>query len=146
MKIRNYQAYRNDENTFWFISNGTRGEIIKHITFQKLPASNQYNLALGDYNVETNEIEYSELSNNGDARKVFATVGVIVQNYTTAFPGREIFVMGNSSEKSRAYNFMVSAYYSEIIEMFEVFGAYGGEFFEPFIKDKIYDAILVRRK
>jgi hypothetical protein len=31
-------------------------------------------------------VEFDELTRNGDARRVFATVGEIVQRYTASFP------------------------------------------------------------
>jgi hypothetical protein len=55
-------------------------------------------------------------------------------------------VSGNNKEKKRSYSFMTSWYLEEIKVDFDVWGADEGGEFEPFEKDKIYDAILVTRK
>jgi hypothetical protein len=101
---------------------------------------------MGDINLKTGSIEFDELSGNGDARKVFATIGDIVREYTEMYPEREIFVSGNTDDKKRSYSFMTSWYLEEIRVEFDVWGADQGGEFELFRKDKVYDAILVRRK
>jgi len=49
MNLNQYKFYTNDENSFWFISNGKAGKIIKAVLFQELPEENRFNMAMGDY-------------------------------------------------------------------------------------------------
>lgn len=101
---------------------------------------------MGDINLQTGQMEFDELSGNGDARTVFATIGDIVEEYTSFYPEREIFISGNTEEKKRSYSFMTGWYLEEIRVQFDVWGGNQDGEFEPFEKDKVYDAILVRRK
>jgi hypothetical protein len=57
-----------------------------------------------------------------------------------------LFVSGNTNEKKRSYSLMIGFYLEEIRKDFDVWGADEDEEFEQFEKDKIYDAILVKRK
>lgn len=106
MKLSRYPAYKDNENSFWFISNGKAGNIAKAVFFQELPEENRFNLAMGDYQKVTDEINFKELTNNGDARKVFVTIAHIVEYYTSKHPEREIFLAGNTNDKKRAYSIM----------------------------------------
>lgn len=132
---------------FIVVSIGKQGDIYKGVLFQSLPDNNnRFNPAMGDINLQTGLMEFDELSGNGDARKVFATIGDIVKEYTEIYPDREIFVSGNTKDKKRSYSFMTGWYLEEIRVDFNVWGAIEGDEFEFFEKDKIYDAILVKRK
>lgn len=85
MRLSKYPVNIHDENTYWFISTGRTGNIIKAVLFQELPEDNRVNLAMGDAG-KTGEINFEDLSNNGDTRKVFNTIGKIVKNYTKSHP------------------------------------------------------------
>ena len=145
MKLPIYPICLWQEDAYWFVSTGSRGDIYKAVLFQPLPEPHRFNLALGDINLQTLEIEFEELSANGDARKVFATIAEIVKEYTARHPQREIFVAGNTDDKKRIYSFLTAWYLNEIREDFRVWGAFSGEDFEPFEKDKVYYSILVKR-
>jgi hypothetical protein len=149
MKLTKYKKSLYQEDVYWFVSTGKQGDIYKGVLFQNMEDPdhpNWFNLAMGDINLKTGQMEFEELSGNGDARKVFSTIGDIVQEYTDIHPEREIFVSGNTEEKKRSYSFMTSWYLEEIKVNFDVWGADQGGEFEPFEKDKTYDAILVTRK
>ena len=49
---------------FEFISEGYKGEIPKLIMFSETSVKKIYNLAFGDKNIETNEIDDTVVSNN----------------------------------------------------------------------------------
>ena len=147
MRLEKYEKFLWQQDVYWFVSIGKQGYIYKGVLFQLLPdQSNRFNLAMGDIDLQTGVMEFDELSGNGDARKVFATIGDIVNEYTEIYPDREIFVSGNTEDKKRSYSFMTAWYLEEIKVDFDVWGAEEGDEFEPFEKDKIYDAILVKRK
>jgi len=146
MKLSKYEVSLWYEDAYWFVSTGKQGDIYKAVFFQPLPEPNRFNLALGDINLRTGEMEFKELSANGDARKVFATIGDIIKEYTMVHPDREIFVSGNTDDKKRSYSFMTGWYLDDIKENFEVWGAFKGQPFEPFEQDKVYYSILLKRK
>jgi hypothetical protein len=149
MKLATYEISLLQKDIYWFVSTGKQGDIYKGVLFQDISSAEnpyRFNLAMGDINLKTGYIEFDELSGNGDARKVFATIGDIVREYTEMYPEREIFVSGNTDDKRRSYSFMTSWYLEEIRVEFDVWGADQGGEFELFKKDKVYDAILVRRK
>jgi len=146
MNLSKYEISLLREDAYWFVSSGKQRDIYKGVLFQPLPELNRFNLALGDINLQTGQMEFDELSGNGDARKVFATISEIVKVYTEAYPEREIFVSGNTDDKKRSYSFMTGWYLEEILMDFKVWGLLFGQEFEPFQKDKTYDGILVRRK
>lgn len=59
--------------TFEFISEGPKGTIRKLIKFQATTDPCVFNLAFGDKNAETREIDDLSISDNGDTDKVLAT-------------------------------------------------------------------------
>ncbi len=75
MKIDTYSLKAESSLTvFEFLSEGPNGLIRKLIQFQETNQPDVYNLAFGDKNAETGEIDDLVVSNNGDTDKVLATV------------------------------------------------------------------------
>ncbi len=75
MKLDKYQLKSGQELlSYEFISEGPKGLIGKRIQFTLVNRNNVYNLAFGDKNAVTGEIDDLEISNNGDSEKVLATV------------------------------------------------------------------------
>jgi hypothetical protein len=146
MELEKYEISLLQKDGYWFVSSGKQGDVYKGVWFQSFPESEWFNLAMGDINLQTGKVEFDELTGNGDARRVFATVGEIVRRSTASFPERKIFMSGNTPDKRRSYSFMTGWYLDEIQEEFDVWGAHTGGEFQSFEKDKVYDAILVKRK
>lgn len=65
MRLSKYPVNIHDENTYWFISIGKKGSIIKAVLFQELLEENRVNLAMGDTD-KTGKINFEDLSNNSD--------------------------------------------------------------------------------
>ena len=75
MKVDKYSIKAESNYTvFEFVSEGPKGSIRKLIQFQKTNEHNLYNLAFGDKNIETGQLDDLVISNNGDSEKVLATV------------------------------------------------------------------------
>ena len=75
MKIDRYALKSESGLTvFEFISEGPQGTIRKMIHFQETNEPGLYNLAFGDKNSDTDEMDDLSVSNNGDSEKVLATV------------------------------------------------------------------------
>jgi len=72
MKIEKYALKAESNLTiFEFISEGPKGLIRKIIQLQETNRLNVYNLAFGDKNSETGEIDDLAVSNNSDSEKSF---------------------------------------------------------------------------
>jgi hypothetical protein len=75
MQIEKYALKAESSLTvFEFISEGPKGAIRKLIQFQETNEVGLFNLAFGDANETTGEIDDLAISNNGDSEKVLATV------------------------------------------------------------------------
>ena len=68
--------------TFEFVSEGPKGKIRKLIQFTPTNYSGVYNLAFGDKDMTTGEINDTVVSNNGDTEKILATVVASVLVFT----------------------------------------------------------------
>lgn len=65
--------FDNSLTVFEFTSVGTRGPVQKLIKFQQMDQQAVCNIAFGDKNPETDELNDLAVTNNGDVEKVFAT-------------------------------------------------------------------------
>ena len=87
MKIEKYPLKAESSFTvFEFISEGPKGLIRKIIQFQETNQLNVYNLAFGDKNSETGEVDDLVVSDNGDSEKVLATVVAAVYAFFDKYP------------------------------------------------------------
>jgi len=130
---------------FEFISDGYKGEIPKLIIFSETSLREIYNLAFGDKNVETEEIDDTVVSNNGDSEKVLATVVAAVYAFTDHYPEIWVYATGSSKARTRLYRMGITKYYDEVMQDFFIFGLRDGEW-EDFKKDVDYAAFIVKRK
>jgi hypothetical protein len=75
MKLPRYELIAEKTlRIYEFTSEGTKGQIQKLIKFSETELKGYYNLAFGDKNLETGEINDKIVSNNGDSDQVLATV------------------------------------------------------------------------
>ena len=93
MKLPKYQLKSGQElSSYEFTSEGPKGLITKRIQFTLINRKGIYNLAFGDKDPISGEINDLVISNNGDSEKVLATVigalyaffaivGVITNNF-----------------------------------------------------------------
>ena len=130
---------------FEFISEGTKGVIPKMIIFSETSLNGVYNLSFGDKSTETEEIDDTVVSNNGDSEKVLATVVSSIYAFTENNPEIWIYAMGSTKARTRLYRMGITKYYDEVIQDFEIFGFIDGEWVD-FKKDIDYIAFIVKRK
>lgn len=130
---------------FEFISEVTKGQIPKLIKYSETNLKDMYNLAFGDKNPATGEIDDKVVSNNGDSEKVLATVVATVYAFSDKYEDAWIFATGSTKAGTRLYRMGITRYIDEIKVNFEVYGLRENEW-EPFEKEVTYDAFLVRRK
>jgi hypothetical protein len=132
--------------TYDFISEGSKGSILKRVQFQSIGVENFYNLAFGDVNAETNEIDDTVVSNNNDSEKVLATVANTVTIFTKQYPNAIIIATGSTPSRTRLYKIGISKNIEEIKETFEVFGLDENGKWAEFERDIPYSAFYLTRK
>jgi len=146
MNLPKYPLASSDKMmTFEFISEGPKGLIHKLVRFQPTNLKDIYNLAFGDKNLMTGEIDDTTISNNEDSEKVLATVVATVYAFTDKYPDKWIYATGSTKSRTRLYRMGITRYLSEVYEDFEVLGERNDDW-ETFRKNVEYESFLVRRK
>ena len=146
MKIEKYALKAESNLTiFEFISEGPKGLIRKIIQFQETNRLNVYNLAFGDKNSETGEIDDLVVSNNADSEKVLATVVAALYAFFDKHPDAFVYVTGSTSARTRLYRMGITKFYEEMVQDFDLYGQVGDEFYD-FEIDKDYAGFLAQRK
>src|SRR4051794_25370940 len=146
MKIAKYQLTAGHELLIYeFISEGKKGQISKRIQFTLVNRQGIYNLAFGDKDPNTGEIDDKVVSNNGDSEKVLGTVVSAVFAFLDQYPNAWVFAAGSTVSRTRLYQMSITRYYNEIKDDLEIYGQIEDEW-HPFEKNKDYLAFLARRK
>jgi len=123
MKLPKYPLASSDKMmTFEFVSEGQNGLIHKLVKYQPTNLKGLYNLAFGDKDLETGEIDDRIISNNGDSEKVLATVVATVYAFTDKYPEVWIYATGSTKARTRLYRIGITRFLEEITEDFEVLG------------------------
>jgi hypothetical protein len=131
--------------TFEFISEGKNGKIIKVVQFQQMNLDNLYNLAFGDKDIETGEIDDEAITDNGDAEKVLATVVSAVYAFSDRYPESWIYATGSTAARTRLYRMGINKYFEIVIADFDIMGESRNEW-ELYEFGKDYQAFAVHRK
>jgi hypothetical protein len=146
MKVEKYQLKSERHfTTFEFISEGPKGLFRKKIEFQETSTPNLYNLAFGDTNVETGEIDDLAVSNNSDTEKVLATVVAAVYAFFEKHPTAYVYATGSSNARTRLYRIGITKFYDEMVKDFYLYGQVGDDFF-PFEPGTRYTGFLAQQK
>ncbi|GAA3962760.1 DUF6934 family protein [Hymenobacter antarcticus] len=146
MHVDKYQLKSEEELTrFEFISEGPKGAIRKLIEFQNTTVPEVYNLAFGDKHFVTGAIDDLTVSDNGDTKKVLATVVAAVyaflESHSTAF----VYAQGSTKARTRFYRMGINRFYEGMQRDFYLYGRIGDDFvdFEP---GTAYEGFLAQRK
>ncbi|WP_420583224.1 DUF6934 family protein [Reichenbachiella sp.] len=131
--------------TFEFISEGPKGKIVKLVQYSPTNLKNVFNLAFGDKNGETGQIDDQTISNNGDSEKILATVVSTIYAFTDQHPKANIYATGSTESRTRLYRIGITKYIEEISQDFHVYGELN-KGWEKFVKDRDYLGFLVYRK
>ena len=146
MKLPKYPLASSDKlMTFEFTSEGQKGLIEKLVRFQETNVKNVYNLAFGDKDLTTGDIDDKVISNNGDSEKVLATVAATLYAFTDKYPNAWIYATGSTKSRTRLYRMGITKFLTEVKEDFEILGETGGDW-EVFKKNIEYNGFFVRRK
>lgn len=137
----------NDRMEFEFCSEGPKGKIAKGIKYQFMYGNEVpfYNLAFGDLNGQTGEINDLSISDNADKELILATVAASVIMFTDNFPGAAIHAEGSTPSRTRLYQIAIASNYDDIVNLLSVFGYKNGSW-HVFEKNVNYEAFVVMRK
>lgn len=130
---------------FEFTSEGPKGQIPKLIKFSETTLKGFYNLAFGNKNSETGDIDDTVVSNNGDSEQVLATIVSAVYSFTEEENEAWVYATGSTKSRTRLYRMGITKYFDEVKHDFLLFGLRNGEW-EEFTKEIDYTAFVVRRK
>ncbi|GHV44576.1 hypothetical protein FACS1894180_6090 [Bacteroidia bacterium] len=145
MRLEKYPLTSSDKlTTFEFISEGDKGLIHKLVRYQPTNLKGVFNLAFGDKDHETGDIDDTIISNNGDSEKVLATVTATVYAFTDKYPDAWIYATGSTKSRTRLYRMGITKFLSDVKKDFEILGERNDDW-ENFRKDVEYNGFLVRR-
>lgn len=146
MNVEQYQLKSGLELlSYEFVSEGPKGLIPKRIQFTLVNRQGVYNLAFGDKDPVTGEIDDKVVSNNGDSEKILATVVGAVFAFFDQNPDAWIFAAGSTTSRTRLYQIGITKYYAEISDELEIFGRIKDDWY-PFEKNKDYLAFIAKLK
>jgi hypothetical protein len=133
-----------DKPEYEFYSRGPNKIIRKLVVYDRVVQINKdlYNLSFGDWNQRTGRIDDHVVSNNGDRKKVLATVAATVVHFTAKNPEAIILVFGSTSSRTRLYQMSIALYFEEIAALFEVSGFFENAW-ETFQKGRNYTGFLI---
>ncbi len=148
MQLEKYDIEISSQHTIYeFVSVGSYGRIEKVIAFTPLfEGSTFYNLGFGDVIVATGEWTDKRISNNGDRRKVLATVAATVVDFLNWHPNAIVYAQGNEEIKNHLYRRGIESVITEIEQQYEVQGYTQSDEREPFDRNRPYEAFLIRYK
>ncbi len=128
-----------------FESDGPKGKVTKLIQYIETELKGFYNLGFGDKCHITGEIDDYVITNNGDSKKVLATVASTVYTFTNNYPNSWIYAKGSTKARTRLYRMGIGSNLIEIIQDFEIHGLKDSSW-HIFERNVDYDAFLIRRK
>lgn len=130
---------------FEFISEGPKGCIPKLIKISETSLKGFYNLAFGDKDLVSGDIDDNIVSNNGDSEQVLATVVSAVYAFTGLENDAWIYATGSKKSRTRLYRMGISKYLNDVKQDFTIYGLKDGQW-EKFELDVDYTAFVVKRK
>ena len=146
MKLPRYHLKAESRFTrFEFISEGTKGAIRKLIEFQTTSDIDVYNLAFGDKDTATGDLNDLAVTNNGDTEKVLATVVAALYVFFDNYPTAYVYATGSTKARTRLYRMGITKFYKEMQKDFYLYGQLGDVYPELEL-DKEYDGFLAQRK
>jgi hypothetical protein len=123
MELPRYQArVSNDHKVYSFVSTGKNGNFLKKVIFEETDQKGLFNLSLGDFNIETKELDFYSVTDNGDRDKILATVVACLFSFFKYNPKAWVYAVGSTPATPRLYRIGISKHLQEVKEDFEIFG------------------------
>ena len=146
MRLPKYHLKAESKFTrFEFISEGTKGAIRKLIEFQATSDADVYNLAFGDKDPLTGDLNDLAVTNNGDTEKVLATIVAALYVFFDNYPAAYVYATGSTKARTRLYRIGITKFYEEMQKDFYLYGQVGDEY-PVFELGKDYEGFLAQRK
>jgi hypothetical protein len=146
MHLDRYPVYRvKDSMMFEFTSEGRFGKIEKMIVYSPIGNSGFFNLGFGDKNVYTGELDGLIITNNGDSKKVLATVASTLYTFTDLYPNALVLALGATYARTRLYRMEIANNFELIKNDFKILGFKNG-YWQPFQKNVEFDQFLAQRQ
>jgi hypothetical protein len=143
MHLERYE-FEVKKNTYVFFSHGPKGVIKKAVIYHKAIETNPlYSLSFGDWNQEINWIDDRVITNNGDTKKILATVAATVVNFSMQNPDASIFAVGSTPSRTRLYQMNIASNLTFILPLFEIDGFIRNNW-QSFQTGINYSALLLR--
>jgi hypothetical protein len=130
---------------FDFVSDGPNGKITKLVEYIETGMKGVYNLGFGDKDLLTGHINDVVVTNNGDSKKVLATVASTVFAFLSRYPDAWIYATGSCKARTRLYRIGISNNLTEILQSFDVYGLVNNVWYN-FERNTEYEAFLITRK
>jgi len=146
MELPKYQISTNEDQTiFRFVSDGPNGKITKIVIYQSMNEPDLYNLALGDLDPITGEIDFDITTNNGDRDMILATISETVYSFLFNKSHCSIHFKGSDPVRTRLYQMAISSYFEELSVDFEILGKLKYDLLR-FRKGVNYEAFVIQLK
>lgn len=133
------------QTSFEFISEGPKGRIAKVIRFSEIHIKGVYNLAFGNKNPDTGELDDAVVSNNGDTEKILSTVVETIYIFTDSHPEAWVYAKGSTKSRTRLYRMGITRYLPIIQKDFDLYGEIDDEWL-TFEKGVEYESFLAQRR
>jgi hypothetical protein len=85
------------------------------------------------------------VSNNGDRDTVLATIFQILNYFLTIFPDVVVLFAGSTNSRTRLYQIALNSELEKASKNFNISG-FNNNLFEPFVKNKTYEAFAISKK
>lgn len=148
MKVLDHYQLKAEQDftIFEFLSEGPKGKISKVVQFQQIEETDVYNLAFGDFNTVTGELDDKIVTDNGDSEKVLATVVAAIYSFTTHYPDTWVYAIGSTDARTRLYRMGINKYFDIAKNDFNVLGEHEISGWEWYEKGRNYKAFAVHKK
>ncbi|WP_342086558.1 DUF6934 family protein [Dyadobacter sp. OTU695] len=131
---------------YYFISQGSKGNIKKGVFFQLIDEERKlFNLAFGDWDESTSNLDDLARTNNYDTQKVLNTVAIAVLDFMDKNPDARLFAKGSTESRTRLYQINIRKNIVEISREYVVEGFRNG-CWEAFEKNVNYEGFLLIRR
>ena len=110
------------KSIFEFTSQGPKGDIPKIIVFSKISDNGLYNLAFGDLDTKTGYVSDRVISNNGDSKKVLATVIQALYIFFNRYPTCIVISKGSTKSRTRLYRMGISKFRGQVNNVLFIMG------------------------
>jgi hypothetical protein len=146
MELQTYDISQDSKSkSFGFTSVGPKGDIPKLVLYQVTSIQNLFNLAFGDYNPQTGELDDLVVTDNGDGEKVLATVVSTIYCFFDENPTAVVYLTGSTTSRTRLYRIAITKYLPIFENKFEILGELS-EDWERFQTDKEYEGFFIKLK